>query len=123
MKTVAVTPEAQVKLEPEIPQLPLLEVNVKPEPFLVINTSQTKFVKVKLTRRCGRVRSASATSVPGTGADQTAICAATGNSVEITFAREATGARRSSGGRCLGSSTGGCGCSGGASLRKIFDTR
>lgn len=32
MKTVAVTPEAQVKVELEIPQLPLEDVKVKPEP-------------------------------------------------------------------------------------------
>jgi hypothetical protein len=31
-KTVAVTPEAQVKVEPEMPQLPFEDFKVKPEP-------------------------------------------------------------------------------------------
>lgn len=34
-KTVEVTPEAQVKVDPEIPQLPLDDFKVKPEPDAV----------------------------------------------------------------------------------------
>lgn len=36
MKTVDVTPDAQVNVEPEIPQGPLEDLSVKPEPILLV---------------------------------------------------------------------------------------
>lgn len=122
VNTVAVTSDAHVKLEPEIPQLPLLEVKVKPDPSHVSVQIERCFV-AGLTRSCGSIRCASSSCIPGASTDQTAISGTASYSVKIPFPREATSARRRSSGRRLGSSSSSCGCSRSASLGKIFDAR